>query len=61
MYTYTRKFTLMNKQIPIRSIITKFPKAADNGGSNFLTHTTDQLTTAILAAQRGDKHTETCT
>lgn len=49
----------MNKQIPIRSIITKFPKAADNGGSNFLTHTTDQLTTAILAAQRGDKHTET--
>lgn len=50
----------MNKQIPIRSIITKFPKAADSGGSNFLPHTTNLLTTAILAAQQEDEQTETC-
>ena len=48
MYFCTSKYTLMKKQLNIRSTISKFPKAAENGGSNFLTHTPNQLTTAIL-------------
>lgn len=39
MYTCTSKFTVIKKHNKIRSTISRFLKAAENGGSNFPTHT----------------------